>query len=118
MNKISIAQDNKKCNYCQNKAAYEMKVDYCNFDKDYYCENCKKNYIYEVERNESRISTKLMYDIEIKKYLRPDGTMKTPREECPELEKDSLGWRMGYGESYKMIYDEWEKRKLGCKLVY
>lgn len=32
---------------------------------------------------------------------------KPPLLEFPNYKKDSMGWRMGYGESYKMLYEKW-----------
>ena len=108
---ILLTTDKIRCSYCQKQAIYELPLLYSSEKKDYYCNEHKNYYKYELQRETERKKVKEMFDREIKFHIRPDGTMKTPEEECPEYSEDSMGWRMGYGEGYRMIYDEWKRRR-------
>ena len=37
--------------------------------------------------------------------------MLPPWEQYPEIASGSIGWRMGYGETYLMEFHEWFSRK-------
>ena len=37
--------------------------------------------------------------------------MMPPWQKHPEIPPGSIGWRMGYGEDYRMSFDDWFKRQ-------
>ena len=43
----------------------------------------------------------------IAEELTPQGDLLPPWLRHPEIPSMSIGWRMGYGESYMMAWDEW-----------
>ena len=43
----------------------------------------------------------------IAEELTPQGDLLPPWLRYPEIQHHSIGWRMGYGESYIMAWDKW-----------
>lgn len=43
----------------------------------------------------------------IAKELTPQGDLLPPWKKYPEIPRNSIGWRMGYGESYMIAWDKW-----------
>jgi hypothetical protein len=39
--------------------------------------------------------------------LTPQGDLLPPWQRFPEIQAGSIGWRMGYGETYMMAWDKW-----------
>jgi hypothetical protein len=46
----------------------------------------------------------------IAKELTPQGDLLPPWRKYPEIQRYSIGWRMGYGESYMIAWDEWSEQ--------
>lgn len=50
------------------------------------------------------------YENEVKKYLNTKGDIPPPWVFSPKSHPYSIQWRMGGGESYKMIFSEWFRK--------
>jgi hypothetical protein len=58
-------------------------------------------------------------NIENRKLIISNKILKPPWIECSEIERGSVGWRMGYGESYLMKWNKWfNKLHPGKKVQY
>ncbi len=55
----------------------------------------------------------------IDKELASQGAVLPPWQKHPELDRYSIGWRMGYGEGYMMAWDWWASQmKLNQLIEY
>ena len=58
-----------------------------------------------------------MLDEQLAGELQADGTPRPPWVRHPELERYSLGWRMGYGESYLDLWWHWAAARSSDELT-
>lgn len=58
-----------------------------------------------------------MHEEELARELQSDEAPLPPWRKHPELERYSMGWRMGYGESYMDVWRYWAKARSREELV-